>query len=85
MPMAPRALLGGFLALLLLMSTFPHMSQENNLLAPQTSLNLQYFSAISLTAACRDRSFCPEDPTIPLYAKGYARQNVFSEHATLIS
>jgi hypothetical protein len=25
---------------------------------------------------------CPEDPTIPLYAKGYAGQNIFAERDT---
>jgi hypothetical protein len=81
-PLAPRVMMGGFLALLLLMTTFPHMSQENNLLAPQTPLNLHYLSAISATARLPGRVICPEDPTIPFYATGYAGQNIFSERDT---
>jgi hypothetical protein len=81
-PLPHRMMLGGVLALLLLMTTFPHMSHDNNLLSPQTSVNREYRSTISSIARLPGRVTCPEDPTIPFYAKGYAGQNVFSERDT---
>ena len=78
-PLAPRMMLGGVLTVLLLMSTFPHMSHENNLLASWSSLDHEYNKALSSTASLRGRVVCPEDPTIPLYAKGSAGKNAFSE------
>jgi hypothetical protein len=81
-PLPLRVMLGGVLAVLLLMTTFPHMSHDNNLLSPQTLLNRQYRSAVSAIARLPGRVICPEDPTIPLYAKGYVGQNIFSERDT---
>jgi hypothetical protein len=81
-PLPHRVMLGGVLALLLLMTTFPHMSQDNNLISPQTSVNREYPSAVSTTARLPGRVICPEDPTIPLYAKAYVGQNIFSERDT---
>ena len=78
-PLPPRMLLGGMLAFLLVLSTFPHMSQDNNLLASRTSFDLEYDSAVSSTPRLPGRVVCPEDPTIPLYAKGSGGLSVFAE------
>jgi hypothetical protein len=81
-PRPARLLLGGMLACFLLMSTYPHMSQENNLLAPRTSFELEYDRAVSWVARLPGKVVCPEDPTIPLYAKGFAGRSVFAERDT---
>jgi hypothetical protein len=78
-PLPARMLLGGVFGFLLLLSTFPHMSKDNNLLASRTSFDLEYDRAVSLTARLPGRVVCPEDPTIPLYAKGFAGLSVFAE------
>jgi hypothetical protein len=81
-PPPARVLLGGVLAFFLLMSTYPHMSQENNLLASRTSFDLEYDRALSWVAGLPGKVVCPEDPTIPLYAKGFAGRSVFAERDT---
>jgi hypothetical protein len=81
-PLAARMTLGVFLALVLLMTTFPHMSQENNLLVSQTPFDLEYDKAVSLAARLPGKIVCPEDPTIPLYATDYTGQSVFGERDT---
>jgi len=81
-PLPLRVLLGGFVALLLLMSIFPHMTLENSLFVSRTSWDREYDRAISLARRLPGRVVCPEDPTIPLYAKGYAGQNIFAERDT---
>jgi len=81
-PLPMRATLGGFVALLLLMSTFPHMTLLNSLLVSRTSWDREYDKAVARAGQLPGRVVCPEDPTIPLYAKGYGGQNVFAERDT---
>jgi len=78
-PLPHRVLLGGVTAFLLLLSTFPHMSQDNNLLASRTPFDLEYDRVVSSAALLPGRVVCPEDPTIPLFAKGFVGLSVFGE------
>lgn len=68
-----------FVALLMLMSTIPHMSRKSGVFVQANSWDHEYRKAVSLVGRLPGRVVCPEDPTIPLYAKGYAGQNIFSE------
>ena len=69
-PLPARVMLGGFLALLLLMSTFPHMSHENNLLASRSSLDLEYGAAVSATAQLAGKSRVSRRPHDPALCQG---------------
>jgi hypothetical protein len=68
-----------FLAVVLLMTTFPHLTWEHSLIVPRQRLDNEYANAVAAARALPGRVVCPEDPTIPLYAKSFAGQNVFGE------
>jgi hypothetical protein len=74
-----RLAYGGFLASLLLMTTFPHLTYDNNLLVAASSRDREYWRTVAVARGLPGRVVCPEDPTIPLYAKRYAGQNVYGE------
>jgi hypothetical protein len=78
-PLGLRLTLGSFLATLLLMTTFPHLTYANGLLVPASPWDREYWKAVELARRLPGTVVCPEDPTIPLYAKKYAGQNFFSE------
>ena len=70
----PRAL-GSFAASLLLLTVFPH----NTILLHAPPWNDGYGEAISTAARLPGVVVCPEDPTIPLYAREYAGGGLFAE------
>jgi hypothetical protein len=78
-PPASRFFFGSFLALLLLMTTFPHLTYANGLFVPASPWDEAYWKAVALARRLPGTVVCPEDPTIPLHAKQYAGQNFFSE------
>jgi hypothetical protein len=79
LPVPSRLGLGSFLGLLLLMTTFPHLTYANGLLVPRSRWNQEYWKTVALARRLPGTVVCPEDPTIPLHAKQYAGQNFFSE------
>ena len=81
-PLATRLLAAIFVALLMLMSTFPHMTRSRGWIARANPWDQEYKKAVRLVEMLPGTVICPEDPTIPLYAKGYAGQNIFSEFDT---
>jgi hypothetical protein len=78
-PLHSRVILGTFLAFLLLMTTFPHLTKGNNLLVSRSAWDREYQRAISAVRELPGTVACPEDPTIPLYAKRQLSQNLFAE------
>jgi Dolichyl-phosphate-mannose-protein mannosyltransferase len=77
-----RALLTSFLAMLMLMSCFPHLTKQRGLIVPRSRFDGDYWNVVSLARGLPGTVICPEDPTIPLYAKGFAGRNIFSEYDT---
>jgi hypothetical protein len=78
-PTRSRMMLGMFLAVLLLMTTFPHLTKANNLIVSTGPWDDAYWQAVSLTGRLPGTVACPEDPTIPLYARHRVVRNLFSE------
>jgi hypothetical protein len=76
----PRLLLGTFLAVLMLMTAFPHLSREHGLILPGSPRDRAYAQAVAAAKALRGRVICPEDPTIPVYGKQHAGRNIFVEY-----
>ena len=74
-----RAALGVFLAVLLLMTTFPHLTREHSLIIPRSPWDRDYHEAVAVARTLPGTVVCPEDPTIPLYASQYVGRNLFSE------
>jgi hypothetical protein len=68
-----------FLAVVLLMTTFPHLTWERSLIVSRQRLDGEYAAAVAAARSLPGSVVCPEDPTIPLYAKRYAGQSIFSE------
>jgi hypothetical protein len=81
-PLRLRLALGGFSAVLLLMTAFPHMTQLNSLFVSRTPVDREYPRAVARVARLPGRVACPEDPTITLYAKGYVGPSIFAERDT---
>ncbi len=82
LPVSRRMLLGSFAAILMLMSAFPHMTRTYNPLPSLPYWDKEYSRAISLVRQLPGTVVCPEDPTIPFYARGYVGYNVYSENDT---
>ncbi len=78
-PVPARLATGVFLAVLMLMTTFPHLTKANNLIVAAAPWDDSYAEAISVTKDLPGSVVCPEDPTIPYYAKQRVVQNLFSE------
>jgi hypothetical protein len=78
-PAGSRLRMGVFLAVLLLMTTFPHLTKANNLIVARSPWDESYWQAVALTRDLPGIVACPEDPTIPLYARQCVVQNLFSE------
>ena len=74
-----RAALGTFLAVLLLMTTFPHLTWGNGLIVPRSRWDKDYRETLVVAGGLRGTVVCPEDPTIPFYGNGYIGLNLFSE------
>jgi hypothetical protein len=77
-----RALVGSFVAVLMLMTAFPHMTRSYNPLPSRPYWDNEYSRAIALVRELPGTVVCPEDPTIPFYARGYVGYNVYSENDT---
>jgi hypothetical protein len=77
-----RAVFVSFVALLALMSCFPHLTKQRALIVPRAPFDRDYWKVVSLARQLPGTVVCPEDPTIPLYAKGFAGRNIFSEYDT---
>jgi hypothetical protein len=75
-----RLVQGTFVALLMLMTVFPHLSREHGLFTRKPRRDQEYWKAVSLVKGLPGKVICPEDPTIPAYAKHYAGRNVFAEY-----
>ena len=67
------------MAVLLLMTTFPHLTKANNLIVSRAPWDDAYWQAVSLTRRLPGTVACPEDPTIPLHARHDVVQNLFAE------
>jgi len=78
-PLPARLIFGGFLALLLLMTTFPHLTYANGLIVSASPWDHAYWRTVAQARELPGTVVCPEDPTIPLHAKQYSGQNFFSE------
>jgi hypothetical protein len=74
-----RLALGTFLAVLLLMTTFPHLTYERGLIVPRSRWNKDYQATLAVAGRLPGTVVCPEDPTIPFYGKGYVGLSLFSE------
>ncbi len=74
-----RLALGSFLALLLLMTIYPHLTYEKGLFAPRSRWDKDYHAALVVARELGGTVVCPEDPTIPFYGNGYVGLNLFSE------
>jgi len=77
-----RLFLGAFVSLLLLMTAFPHMTRSYNPIASIPYWDKEYTRALAVARQLPGMVICPEDPTIPLYAKGYVGYNAYSENDT---
>jgi hypothetical protein len=82
-PPSRRVILGAFLAVLVLMTTFPHLKYNDGLLVPRSRQDQGYWPAVAFARRLPGMVVCPEDPTIPLYAKGFAGRNLFTEKDAL--
>jgi hypothetical protein len=76
----PRLMLGVFLAVSMLMTAFPHLTRQNSLFITASPRDRAYWKVVSLARDLSGTVVCPEDPTIPVYAKFYAGRNIFSEY-----
>ena len=76
----PRLLLGSFLAVLMLMTAFPHLTRQHGLILPRSPRDRAYAQAVTAAKAMPGTVICPEDPTIPVHARQYAGLNVFIEY-----
>ncbi len=78
-PVAQQVLLGSFLAVLLLMTTYPHLKWDNALVVPRSRWDKDYRETLAVAGRLPGTVVCPEDPTIPFYGNGYVGLNLFSE------
>ncbi len=74
-----RLLLGSFLAVLLLMTMYPHLKWENALIVQRSRWDKDYRETLAVAGKLPGTVVCPEDPTIPFYGNGYVGLNLFSE------
>ena len=70
---ARQLALGAFLAVLLLMTTFPHLTWGNGLIVPRSRWDKDYREALAVAGRLPGTVVCPEDPTIPFYGNGIRR------------
>ncbi len=70
-----RVTMGSFAAAILLLTIFP----RSYLFVARPSWALSYDKVIAATASLPGKVICPEDPTIPLFARSYAGLALFGE------
>jgi hypothetical protein len=74
-------LVGGlFIGLSLLVTAFPQPALSTAVLTRSFPGQNDYGRTIEVVAKLEGIVVCPEDPTIPLYAKGYVGRNVYLEY-----
>src|SRR5262249_1334661 len=56
-----RAILASFLALLMLMSCFPHLARQNGLIVPLAPWDTDYWKAVRVAKELPGTVICPED------------------------
>ena len=78
-PVRTRLVYATFLALLLLMTTFPHLTVANGPWVAVSPWDQEYWKVVAIARSLPGKVVCPEDPSIPLHAKHYVGQNIFSE------
>ena len=78
-PLSSRLVYSTFLAVLLLMTIFPHITVANGPLVAVSPWDQDYWKVVAIARSLPGKVVCPEDPSIPLHAKRYAGQNIFSE------
>jgi hypothetical protein len=78
-PLRSRLAYATFLSLLLLMTIFPHITVANGPMVLASPWDRDYEKVVVLARALPGKVICPEDPSIPLHAKGYAGLNIFAE------
>ncbi len=74
-----RGLLGIFLAALLLMTAFPRVSGDYQLLVARPTHQDAYRNAVAIAAKLPGKVTSSKDPTMALYSKGYVGRNLFLE------
>jgi hypothetical protein len=74
-----RLAFGTFLAVLLLMTTFPHVTRDHSLIVSRSPWDRDYLEAVAVARALPGTVVCPEDPTIPFYGNRFVGHNLFSE------
>jgi hypothetical protein len=79
LPLRSRLAYATFLAFLLLMTTFPHITVANGPVVSASPWDRDYETVVSVARTLPGKVICPEDPSIPLHAKRYAGLNLFSE------
>jgi hypothetical protein len=79
-PLRSRLAFGTFVAILILMTTFPQVTKH--VIVPHSPWQDRYEAMVGLAAGLPGTVVCPEDPTIPLHAKQFAGRNVYSENDT---
>ncbi len=77
-----RLMFGSFLAFLMLLTAFPRLSRAHALFVAESAHDRAYWKVVDLVRKLPGTVICPEDPTIPLYAKSYVGLNIFSEYDT---
>jgi hypothetical protein len=77
--LAKRSAVAAFLAVLLLMTTFPHLTREHSLIVSRSPWDRDYLEAVAVARDLPGTVVCPEDPTIPFYANEFIGRNLFSE------
>jgi hypothetical protein len=78
-PLRSRLVYATFLSVLLLMTTFPHITVANGPVVAKSPWDRDYNKVVAIAAALPGKVICPEDPSIPLHARRYAGRNIFSE------
>jgi hypothetical protein len=77
-PLYARAMFGSLLTLLLLMTLFPRTGVR----AYEPAWDATYWETVGRVAQLPGKVVCPEDPTIPLYAKRHAGRSLYGERDT---
>jgi hypothetical protein len=70
-----RVVLGGFAAVLVLLTVFPRLYPVTG----RPPWDVTYDGAVAAVSRLPGTVVCPEDPTIPLFAKSYAGRGLFAE------
>ncbi len=77
-----RLAAGSFLALMILLTAFPRLSNRHGLITPESKHQEAYWPLVQLVETLPGSVVCPEDPTIPFYGKNYVGYNIFMEYDT---